>query len=159
MLRTRSYLLVLFCSLISFNLRTAFAQYGSSLGGVVTDQTGAAVSGAKVSAKNQATGVAGDSVSNGSGFYRISGLSPGRTRREAHRLLSERNVQARGQNYVVLLLPGWRIGHVNVGKGILPSQPLVHLGDSSEVKRSAKLARAVEIGEKGQPLIQHRALP
>ncbi len=77
MSRTRFYLLVLFCSLISFNLRTAYAQYGSSLEGVVTDQSGAAVSGAKVSAKNEATGVTRESVTNGSGFYRISGLSPG----------------------------------------------------------------------------------
>lgn len=64
--------------LIIFSLLpAAWAQYGSSLEGVVTDQTGAAVSGAKVTATNTATGVARDTTSDAAGFYRISALQPG----------------------------------------------------------------------------------
>jgi len=56
---------------------TAFAQYGSSLQGTVTDQSGAAVAGAKVTATNQSTGVIRETTSNNVGFYRIAGLPPG----------------------------------------------------------------------------------
>jgi hypothetical protein len=55
----------------------AWGQYGSSLQGVVTDQSGAVVAGAKVTATNEATGVARDATTNASGVYRITGLSPG----------------------------------------------------------------------------------
>jgi hypothetical protein len=55
----------------------AWAQYGSSLEGTVADPSGAAVSGAKVTATNDATGVARDTAANDAGFYRISGLPPG----------------------------------------------------------------------------------
>ena len=55
----------------------AFAQYGASIQGTVTDKTGAAVSGAQVTATNQDTGVARSTVTNDVGFYRIAGLPPG----------------------------------------------------------------------------------
>src|SRR5579864_6631261 len=58
-------------------LPAAWGQYGSSLQGVITDQSGAAINGAKVTATNNATGVARDTVTNSAGFYRISGLTPG----------------------------------------------------------------------------------
>ncbi|HET6180462.1 MAG TPA: TonB-dependent receptor, partial [Candidatus Sulfotelmatobacter sp.] len=55
----------------------AFAQYGATIQGTVQDKSGAAVVGAKVTAKNQATGVSRDTVTSNSGFYRIPGLTPG----------------------------------------------------------------------------------
>src|SRR6266516_3253298 len=55
----------------------ALAQYGASLQGTVSDKSGALVGGAKVTATNQATGVSRDTVTSGSGFYRIAGLTPG----------------------------------------------------------------------------------
>ena len=55
----------------------AFAQYGSSLQGTVTDQSGAAVANAKVTATDQGTHVSHDTTTNGSGFYRIPGIIPG----------------------------------------------------------------------------------
>src|SRR5207249_1496067 len=64
-----------FCLLIQSS--TAFAQYGAGIAGTVTDQSGAVVSGAKVTATNQATGVSRNTVTGGSGYYRISGLTPG----------------------------------------------------------------------------------
>jgi len=55
----------------------ALAQYGSSLQGTVTDQTGAAVAGAQVTATNQATGIAHVAQTSDTGFYSIPGLPPG----------------------------------------------------------------------------------
>jgi hypothetical protein len=69
--------LLLACSCLLFLTSAGFAQYGASLEGTVADQSGAAVSGAKVTATNDATGVARDTVANDTGLYRISGLPPG----------------------------------------------------------------------------------
>jgi hypothetical protein len=63
-----------FCFL---TISTAFAQYGASLQGTVEDKSGATISGAKVTATNQATGVSRDTVTSDAGFYRIPGLTPG----------------------------------------------------------------------------------
>ena len=51
----------------------AFAQYGSSLQGTVTDQSGAAVANAKVTATDQGTHVSHDTTTNGSVFYALAG--------------------------------------------------------------------------------------
>jgi hypothetical protein len=68
----------LFCLLsILFLAPAVWAQYGSSLQGTISDQSGAAVAGATVTATNQATGVSNSTQTNDSGFYRISGLPPG----------------------------------------------------------------------------------
>jgi hypothetical protein len=56
---------------------TAYAQYGASIEGTVTDKAGAVVSGATVTATNQATSVTRNTVTGNSGFYRIPGLTPG----------------------------------------------------------------------------------
>lgn len=55
----------------------AVAQYGSSIQGTVTDQSGAAVANAKVTATDQGTHVSHDTTTNGTGFYRIAGIIPG----------------------------------------------------------------------------------
>ncbi len=57
---------------------TAFAQYGASLQGTVMDKSGAVIAGATVTATNQETGVTKSATTGDSGFYRISGLVPGR---------------------------------------------------------------------------------
>src|ERR1700738_3318410 len=54
------------------------AQYGASLEGTVTDKSGAVVGGATVTITDQATGVSRNSVTGDSGFYRITGLPPGK---------------------------------------------------------------------------------
>jgi hypothetical protein len=53
------------------------AQYGASLQGTVTDQSGAVVAGATVTITNQATGVTQTTATSGSGFYRVPALLPG----------------------------------------------------------------------------------
>ena len=68
---------VLSCLSFVFLTAAALAQYGASLQGTVTDNTGAVVPGATVTVTNQATGVARTAVTGDSGFYRIPGLAPG----------------------------------------------------------------------------------
>ena len=54
----------------------AFAQANSDVTGIVTDQTGAVVPGAKIVLTDPATGVAHSTVSSSTGLYDISGLNP-----------------------------------------------------------------------------------
>ncbi len=56
---------------------TAFAQTTASIKGTVTDQSGAAVSGAKVTVKNTALGIERTAQTNGSGTYEVPALPPG----------------------------------------------------------------------------------
>jgi hypothetical protein len=53
-----------------------FAQANSTVTGIVTDQTGAVVSGAQITLTDPATGETHKSVSGGTGLYDISGLNP-----------------------------------------------------------------------------------
>ena len=49
---------------------------GATLSGTITDAQGGAVAGAKVSAKNAATGISTDTATNSSGVYSIANLNP-----------------------------------------------------------------------------------
>jgi hypothetical protein len=67
-----------FCAVLVLTFTSvALAQYGASLQGTVTDQSGAVIASAKVTATNEATGVSRSTVAGDSGFYRIAGLTPG----------------------------------------------------------------------------------
>lgn len=73
---------ILFCATLMLVLlglcsSTAFAQYGASLQGTVTDKSGAVVAGATVTATNQASSISRSATTGDSGFYRITGLAPG----------------------------------------------------------------------------------
>jgi hypothetical protein len=58
---------------------SAFAQSdNSALTGTVTDQAGRVVAGAQVTVRNESTGLARTTVTNGSGFYNVNGISPGK---------------------------------------------------------------------------------
>src|ERR1700680_2677880 len=63
------------CLIISLPSRAQVA--GATLLGTITDAQGGAVAGAKVSAKNVATGISTDTTTNGSGAYSIVNLNPG----------------------------------------------------------------------------------
>jgi len=56
----------------------AWGQYGASIQGTVTDNSGAVVPGATVTVTNQETGVSKTTVTSDAGSYRVSGLVPGR---------------------------------------------------------------------------------
>src|SRR5438477_1203894 len=56
----------------------AYAQVsGATLSGTITDPSGAAIAGAKVSIANKATGVARDVTADAAGFYSAPNLLPG----------------------------------------------------------------------------------
>jgi hypothetical protein len=59
---------------------SAYAQFRAGIQGTVTDSSGAAVPGATIVITNQDTGVSQEAVSGEAGFYRVSGLAPGRYR-------------------------------------------------------------------------------
>ncbi|MGH9724705.1 MAG: carboxypeptidase-like regulatory domain-containing protein, partial [Candidatus Acidiferrales bacterium] len=56
----------------------AFGQAGrGSISGTVTDQSGAVISGAKVTLLNEATGVTQKTVTSAAGLYAFISLNPG----------------------------------------------------------------------------------
>ncbi|MEO8725365.1 MAG: TonB-dependent receptor, partial [Acidobacteriaceae bacterium] len=73
---SRIWILLLITALLLL-VSAAFAQFNAAIQGTVTDNTGAVIPGATVTATNQATGVVVKAVSTGAGLYRISGLPPG----------------------------------------------------------------------------------
>src|SRR5438270_7311227 len=74
------------------------------------------------------------------------------------RLRREGNIQARGQQHVILLRPDRRIGNVDIAKLVLPAEPLADLGDGAEGEGETVVARVLDIGIEIQTLRQHRAL-
>ncbi len=65
-----SLLIMLFSSL------GASAQANSNVTGIITDQTGAVVSGATITLTDLATGVEKSTISGGTGLYELPGLNP-----------------------------------------------------------------------------------
>lgn len=57
---------------------SAYAQFGAGLEGTVTDSSGAVIPKASVQLKNNETGQTRTTTTSGEGFYRFSGLAPGR---------------------------------------------------------------------------------
>ena len=63
--------------ILLFTQTAAFAQFASgSIGATVTDATGAAIPGAKVVLKNEATGAVRDTVTNGTGYFDFPSVLP-----------------------------------------------------------------------------------
>ncbi|MGC2154222.1 MAG: carboxypeptidase regulatory-like domain-containing protein [Terriglobales bacterium] len=78
MIRCRTlFLFSLVALLITLFAAPALAQFSASLQGTVEDKSGAVVSGATVTATENATATAHMTTTNSSGFYRISELPPG----------------------------------------------------------------------------------
>jgi Carboxypeptidase regulatory-like domain/TonB dependent receptor len=72
-----SYSVMLFSLfLIVFACAGAFAQANSNITGIVTDQTGAVVSGATIALTDPATGSEKTTVSSATGLYELPGLNP-----------------------------------------------------------------------------------
>jgi predicted porin len=75
LLLTQPFLLLLCLAMGAF---PAWAQTGTSLSGVVTDQTGAAIAEAAVTIRNADTGETRTTATDGGGHFQASGLPPGR---------------------------------------------------------------------------------
>ena len=69
---------VVLVATFALGVNTASAQFRAGVQGTVADQSGGAIPGATVVVLNQETGVSNDTVTNETGFYRVSGLPPGR---------------------------------------------------------------------------------
>src|SRR5215216_938927 len=70
---------VVFCTLIVVSLASiASAQFRASIQGTITDASGAVVSGATVTVTNQETSRSQQVTTSDEGFYRVTGLAPGR---------------------------------------------------------------------------------
>ena len=77
---SRARFLLVFSLLIFFFMLLAVpgvAQFEAALQGTVQDKSGAVISGATVTATDNASGVPHSTTTNGSGFYRIPELPPG----------------------------------------------------------------------------------
>src|ERR1700722_7564962 len=75
-MRLAKYRFILLPLFVFLACAGAFAQANSTVTGIVTDQTGAVVSGAKITLTDPATGESHQTVSGGTGLYDISGLNP-----------------------------------------------------------------------------------
>ena len=70
---------IMACGLfLLFALTTAHAQFKAGVQGTISDSAGGLVPDAKITLKNTETSVTQEVTSNGEGFYRISGLAPGK---------------------------------------------------------------------------------
>src|SRR5258708_7669622 len=83
----------------------AFAQTTASIKGTVTDQSGAAVKGAKIPVKNTAQGIERTATTSDTGSYEVPALSPGKYSVEVEasgfqKLLAQNVVLAVSQNTV-----------------------------------------------------------
>ncbi len=77
MIRISRLLPLLAVAAVLLLLLPAYAQYGASLQGTVTDKTGAVVPGATVTVTNQSTGISAVTTTTDAGFYRVAALPPG----------------------------------------------------------------------------------
>src|ERR1051326_2438797 len=71
-------------------------------------------------------------------------------------LVRKGKIKTRSQQKIIGLLAYRRIRDINVAERILPSQPLVDLGDGPQIKRRAVLAGFIQIREVVTLLGQHR---
>src|SRR5260370_27377527 len=73
-----AFSLVVILAITISSANTAYAQVsGANLSGTITDPSGAAIAGAKVSVANKATGVTRDVTTDTAGFYSAPNLLPG----------------------------------------------------------------------------------
>jgi Carboxypeptidase regulatory-like domain/TonB dependent receptor len=66
-----------FCLLLLLAVAPAMAQFSSAIQGTITDPSNAAIPEARVSVKNNATGIVREAITAADGNYRISSLGPG----------------------------------------------------------------------------------
>jgi hypothetical protein len=65
------------CLLLAMVIVPAMAQFSSAIQGTITDSSSGAIPDAKVTVKNNATGIVREATTSADGYYRISSLGPG----------------------------------------------------------------------------------
>ena len=76
-MRQAKYRFILLPLFVFWACVSTFAQANSTVSGIVTDQSGAVVGGAKIALTNPATGETHNTLSDGTGLYEIAGLNAG----------------------------------------------------------------------------------
>ncbi len=128
MIRTR--LLWLF-SLMALTLN---AQYNSGIEATIVDQSGSAISEARVIITNQATQVAREITANGSGYFRVSDLPPGSYRVEVQSPGFEKYIQTNLQiaaNQLTTIYPKLLVGEQKVAVEVTADVQTIETGKSS----------------------------
>src|SRR6266849_6293647 len=75
---TAAFPVLVILAITIFSAGNAYAQVsGATLSGTITDPSGAAIAGAKISIANKATGVNRDVTTDAAGFYSAPNLQPG----------------------------------------------------------------------------------
>ena len=74
----RAFHLFVCASMIASLSATGNAQFTASIGGTVKDAAGALISGANVTVTNVETGKSQQTITGDEGFFRVSGLPPGK---------------------------------------------------------------------------------
>jgi len=101
---TKLWLCLVSCCIFIFTLTAIGQVQNGQFQGTVTDQTGAAIGGAKVTVSNSATGISVNTATNSSGFYVAKELPPGaykitieasgfKTRQDTNVTLNAGNIQ------------------------------------------------------------------
>src|SRR5713101_5062044 len=130
---TLSLLVIL--AITIFSAGNAYAQVsGATLSGTITDPSGAAIAGAKVSITNKATGIARDATTDAAGFYSAPNLLPGpyevTASASGFSTAKQSDLTLTVGAQQVLNLP-LKIGEASQTVLVTEAAPLVQLGSSS----------------------------
>ena len=142
--------LALLCVLALLFVPASTAQVvGATLSGTVTDPSGAAIPGAKITIRNTATGVVRETVANAEGIYTVPNLLPGdyevsgaatgfAARQRSHLTLTV------GEQHVLNLQ--MQVGGVESSVDVTAEAPSVELGNASMTSVvSGEIARALPL--------------
>ena len=112
----------------------AFAQYTSGIEGTAVDPSGAALANAKVVVTNEATQVARETTTNGSGYFRVSEIAPGTYQVEVQITGFQNWIQKGIQvdaNQVRAVYPSLRVGEQKVEVQVSATTETIETGKSS----------------------------
>ncbi|MDQ2950137.1 MAG: TonB-dependent receptor [Acidobacteriota bacterium] len=120
--------------LFSLMALTLNAQYNSGIEATIVDQSGSAISDARVTITNQATHVVREVTANASGYFRVSDLAPGPYRVEVQSPGFEKYVQTSLQitaNQLTTIYPKLAVGEQKVAVEVTANVETIETGKSS----------------------------
>ena len=112
----------------------SFAQYTSGIEGTAVDPSGAAIANAKVVVTNEATQVARETTTSGSGYFRVSEIAPGTYQVEVQITGFQNWIQKGIQvdaNQVRAVYPSLRVGEQKVEVQVSATTETIETGKSS----------------------------
>jgi hypothetical protein len=140
---------------------TASAQFTASIQGTVTDASGAVVSGATVTVTNKETGKSQQVTTSDNGFYRVSGLAPGRYTLSAEltgfkrKVVEEIIVSAEAPQGVDLVLEAGEVSEtVTVSGGAEASQLKTENANVDRAITNREILRIPQVGRDPYELVR-----